>query len=109
MRERKYLINVVCDTNGMVEVAPHQGTATVAREAANSWGVWVQATCGARAYAALTNRISLPASSASLGTLVAATPSLLRRIDETARCLAHVSAEQAVEVVYDEGADHLVR
>ena len=43
------------------------------------------------------------------GTLVAATPSLLRRIDETARCLAHVSAEQAVEVVYDEGADHLVR
>ena len=111
MRERKNLINVVCDTNGMVEVAPHQGTATVAREAANSWGVWVQATCGARAYAALTNRISLTASSASasLGTLVAATPSLLRRIDETARCLAHVSAEQAVEVVYDEGADHLVR
>ena len=64
MRERKYLINVVCDTNGMVEVAPHQGTATVAREAANSWGVWVQATCGARAYAALT--VSLTASFASL-------------------------------------------
>lgn len=34
---------------------------------------------------------------------------LLRCLDETARGLAHVSAEQAVEVVYDECADHLWR
>ena len=34
---------------------------------------------------------------------------LLRRIDEAARGLAHMPGEQAVEVVYDEGADHLVR
>ena len=34
---------------------------------------------------------------------------LLRGLDEVPRGLAHVSAEQAVEVVYDEGADHLWR
>jgi len=34
---------------------------------------------------------------------------LLRGLDEVPRGLAHVSAEQAVEVVYDESADHLWR
>ena len=34
---------------------------------------------------------------------------LLGGLDEVPRGLAHVSAEQAVEVVYDEGTDHLWR